>query len=223
MSSRAQSLFAFVGNVHWSISRSSLSDEVIRYNLSEVKTRQFPVWSLPAGVGYEQMEEHWQTLKISSTSKSEYKSGHFRPPSKRIEQLRALARSGREESHRLAMENAGKSKVVWGVPEDVENSDMEAQEYMEEYTMAISTDDFPPTVIAENPAGSELEQALEDVELGNTAQEADMCSNEIETVVDAVLEAFINSDQASQKSYGISESEDRVPEEGIENNDVAAP
>ncbi|KIM89261.1 hypothetical protein PILCRDRAFT_218764 [Piloderma croceum F 1598] len=185
--SRAVSAIELPWVVHWSISRSSLSDENIRYNLSEAKNRQFQVWSLPTGVGYEQMEKHWQTLKIRSTSKSEYKSGHFRHPSKNVERLRALARSGREETHRLSTENAGKSKVVWGVPEDVENSDMEVQEYMEEDTVAISTDDSPPAVIVENPAGSELEQALEGIELGSTVHETDMWSDDIETVLDDVV------------------------------------
>jgi hypothetical protein len=84
------------------------------------------------------------------------------------------------------MVNAGKSKVVWGVPEDVENSDVEAQEYIEEDTMAISTDDSPPAVIVENPACSELEQAPEGIEPGSTAHETDLWSDDIETVLDDV-------------------------------------
>jgi len=246
------------------------------------------------------MENYWQSLKVSSTSTSKYKSGYFRPPSKTSSNYGNWPGVEGKKHVDLAAENAGKRKVVWGVPEDMEDDDVEAQEYMAEHmedTMAISTDDSPPVVIVENPAGSELEQASEGIELGSTALKTDLWSNDIDagatinphleadegrisceppavapelpdigasdvaprsstsqsdireeifneaateergassiagssTVATAltpnvILEAPpVISNQGSQTSNGIAESEDRAPEEGMEKDNVATP
>jgi hypothetical protein len=126
------------------------------------------------------MQERWQNLKIGSNN-LEYNSSYFRHPSKNVEQLRRLARSGRDETQRLANENAGKRKIVWGVPEEVEDRDMESQEFMEESTedfTALNNEDGSSAVIV---AGSE---DLEGTELGNISQETILLSDDIEGVLD---------------------------------------
>ena len=64
------------------------------------------------------MAERWESLKFGSKSRDvEYKSSYVRAPTKNVELLRELARSGRDETQRLSAENAGKGKIVWaGTP-----------------------------------------------------------------------------------------------------------
>lgn len=71
------------------------------------------------------MEEHWETLTFGPGAKNvEYHPSYIRSPSRNIKQLRVVARAGRDETNRLAIENAGKDKVVWGVPETISALDV---------------------------------------------------------------------------------------------------
>jgi hypothetical protein len=158
-----------VGTLHWKISKSSLSNSEIQYNLSGAKDRQFRAWSLPAGVSYEQMAEHWDTLKFGPSSKDvAYKSSYVRAPGKNIEQLRELARSGRDETQRLMAENAGKGKIVWGVPEELAAQDLEPKEELEsgvgdiEALVTSGQDDSPPAVVPGEVTDSDLERTNSD-------------------------------------------------------------
>jgi hypothetical protein len=235
----ADTLITLSGIVHWSISRSSLSDSEIRHNLSGAKDRQFRAWSLPAGVDYDEMPKRWKNFKFGSKN-LEYKSSYFRQPSKNIEQLRQLARAGRYETQRLAIENAGKSKVVWGVPELMEDEDAEGRESVEEDAgVTIDTNDGPSAVVIENPVGSDLEQGLEAIEMDNFEQNIVMESDDIETALNDIevpryqtigsaAEATINphpqtTDPAQDAQYGMSSEPPAVDLEpsGISASEVA--
>lgn len=106
--------------IHWKISTSSSSDLDIRKRLSAVQDRQFRAWALPAGIGYEDMREHWELMKFDGESEKtgvEFKSSYVREASHSVEILRELARAGRKDTEQLEILNAGKAPIVWGEPD----------------------------------------------------------------------------------------------------------
>ena len=106
--------------IHWKISTSSSSDLEIRGRLSAVQDRQFRAWALPAGISYEDMEEHWKSMKFSGESGQigvDFKSSYVCDASHSVEILRELARAGRKDTEQLATLNAGKAPIVWGEPD----------------------------------------------------------------------------------------------------------
>lgn len=189
-----------LGTVHWSISRSSLSASDIRNNLAGAHEKQYRAWSLPSGVGYKDMRQLWPNLKFGSTSKDvKYKSCYFRRPSENILQLRQLARAGREETQRMAIENAGKRKVVWGVADEVIDSEnMEGREILngEDASRDIAViheGDVLSVTVVKEPANSELERGLEVTKSDDLLQEVVFDSDEIQSVLDGVTDETIDA------------------------------
>lgn len=174
-------LSLLLGTLHWKISRSSLSDAEIRYNLSGATDRQFRAWSLPAGISHQQMAEHWDTLKFGPSSKDvAFKSSYVRMPSKNIQQLRDLARSGRDETERLVAKNKGKGKIVWGIPEelmvreDLETKDEEVENAGGDIHALVepSPHDAPPAVALEEVTDLEVKDLeQQQIDSDNFSQE----------------------------------------------------
>ncbi|KAF7978478.1 hypothetical protein HWV62_45609 [Athelia sp. TMB] len=105
--------------VHWKLSRISAPEDDIRMNLAACRDRQFRAWALPSGISVEDMAEHWDTLKFGENAKDvAFNPAYVQSPGFGIQKLRELARTGREDTEKLTIENAGKAKVVWGVVED---------------------------------------------------------------------------------------------------------
>lgn len=177
--------------------------------MSAAKGRQFRSWSTPAGVEYEDLPQFWQeSLNFDLNSKdSEYQSNYFRLPSHSIEKLRRLARAGRAETERLAAENAGKRKVVWGVPEEpVVDEDADGRELAEESIediVAISDNDAPSTVVIQHPADVELEHRMESFPSDDAAQEVVLESADTEA---AVLDMEVYREETVSRSVDISEA-----------------
>ncbi|GLB38468.1 putative mitochondrial protein Pet127 [Lyophyllum shimeji] len=104
--------------IHWSISKLSSSQSDIKQALQGAKERQFRFYDIPTGWDPESVGQFWRDLSFSGQAPSgeplEVNLENFRVPGKRIKQLRAMARSGREETRRLASEEMGKPKVWLG-------------------------------------------------------------------------------------------------------------
>jgi hypothetical protein len=186
-----------------------LSDSDIRNNLSAAKGRQFRAWSVPAGVEHEDLPQFWQeSLNFDLNSEdAEYQSKYFRQPTSNVKNLRQLARAGRAETERLAVENAGKRKVVWGVPDEpAEHEDADGRELAEESTediVAISDNDAHSTVAIQHPADVELEHGMESIPSDDAAQEIVLESADIEA---AVLDVEVHREEAVSRSMDVSEA-----------------
>jgi hypothetical protein len=134
------------------------------------------------------MPKYWQNLKFSpAMTDTKYKSSYFRPPSRTVKELRKLARSGRKETQRRVIENAGKLKIVWGVLEEaVEHGDVEGRESEEGHTedaAVLSEVDSLSAAVVQHPAGFELEQDLAAIQPDNPAQEIVLESDDIEAAL----------------------------------------
>ncbi|KAF8895406.1 mitochondrial protein Pet127-domain-containing protein [Infundibulicybe gibba] len=109
-----------IGTVHWTLSKLSRGDDKIREALNVAKERQFRAYNLPTGVGAEEMAEFWGNLNFGGQPTPEgdepalYKPENFKTAGRSIQRLRSIARAGREESERLALEEAGRPKSVLG-------------------------------------------------------------------------------------------------------------
>ncbi|KAF8073820.1 RNA processing-related protein, mitochondrial RNA degradation [Lyophyllum atratum] len=102
---------------HWSISKLSSSHVDIKQALQAAKDRQFRHYDIPTGWDPETVGQFWKGLSFSGQVPSEPQElelENFRVAGKRIQDLRAMARSGREETERLASEEMGKPKVWLG-------------------------------------------------------------------------------------------------------------
>ncbi len=85
------------------------------------KDKHFRYYDLPTGMSIEQMEHHWKHgMDYGSTGKESsvpFKQELFRTPPEFITRLREMSRKGKEDSDRMALEEAGMRKIVWGDPE----------------------------------------------------------------------------------------------------------
>lgn len=91
----------------------------IRAALQTAQGRQFRAFLFPTGVDATEMPEFWAGLNFGGEKSSEvaYKGEHFRQASWSIRQLREVSRAGKKELNRIAMQEAGKPKIVFGKSE----------------------------------------------------------------------------------------------------------
>ena len=158
-------LIFFEGTLHWAISTSSLTAEQIRDNLAAAKERQFRAWCLPTGVSLREMSERWQALDFGGKRGEEaretaFDPSYFRKPNRQLQELRALARAGRDETEALMAE--GRKKVVWGEPHGAaeESIDIPCNAAVAEEEIAdVILDDV--SLVAGGVSDQELEQIVE--------------------------------------------------------------
>lgn len=100
------------GTLHWSVSRSSLSNHAIRRNLEAAKSRKFRPTTYPTGVDPDNLEEFLNSLGFG---KLEIKpdANNFAPPDLQIEALRKIARADQLETDRLEEEDRRKGLKMW--------------------------------------------------------------------------------------------------------------
>ena len=128
-------------------SSDSDKEDEIRASLQAAKDRRFRAYSLPTGISPQNIREWWDALDFSGSKKinvpitpvddegnegievglssvptkktrdESFFSDNFTPPDSRIQYLRDLANSGREETIRIGLEDRGRRKVVLGVGE----------------------------------------------------------------------------------------------------------
>ncbi|RDB18053.1 hypothetical protein Hypma_000891 [Hypsizygus marmoreus] len=109
--------------IHYSISHLSGMDTDARANLAAAKARQFRAYNIPSGI--DDIERFWTGLNFSGrvlegpAVEGSFNMESFRAPSGNIERLRAVARSGAEETRRLEVEERGRPKVVLGEEEPI--------------------------------------------------------------------------------------------------------
>lgn len=135
-----------VGDLHWTISHSSLSQEEKEKKLNKARERQQRPYWLPPGVSVEEMEEIWNQLDFGGrqrqlektpesrlgdrgcTSSStpfiplEEKESTFDPSSfsaatRNILLLRELSMKGKVDMESVLEKTKGQPKLVWGEPE----------------------------------------------------------------------------------------------------------
>ncbi|KAG5651235.1 hypothetical protein H0H81_009354 [Sphagnurus paluster] len=100
---------------HWSVARLSSTGAEIHRALQGAKDRQFRFYDIPTGFDTESMGQFWDNLSFNGQSPAgEYNPSNFREAGARVMHLRQMARSGREETVRIAAEEAGKTKVWLG-------------------------------------------------------------------------------------------------------------
>jgi hypothetical protein len=141
------------------------------------------------------MPEHWQKFNFSGTSNHlEYKSGYFCRPNVSIEKLRQLARAGKDEAQRQAIMNAGKRKVVWGVPDEgTDDADLQERESSAGAVTAdeiAAANDHTLSGVAVELADSELGPGLEGTELDIHAQKIVLECNDVEPTLEEVEAAM---------------------------------
>ncbi|KAJ4491307.1 mitochondrial protein Pet127-domain-containing protein [Lentinula edodes] len=128
-------------------SSDSDKEDEIRASLQAAKDRRFRAYSLPTGISPQNIRDWWDALDFSGSKKinvpitpvddegnegievglsnvptkkttdESFFRDNFTPPDSRIQYLRDLANSGREETIRIGLEDRGRRKVVLGVGE----------------------------------------------------------------------------------------------------------
>ncbi|KAF8349333.1 mitochondrial protein Pet127-domain-containing protein [Amanita rubescens] len=104
-------------SVHWSVRRLSDKEKDIRAAYQGVKARQFRAFFFPAGIDENEMPEFWANLNFggeNSESQAAYNVEQFREPSGMVQRLRKVSRADKIESDRIAVQEAGKPKIVYG-------------------------------------------------------------------------------------------------------------
>ena len=132
-------MLVLAGDLRWSITHPSLSQEEKEYNLGKARERQWRAYSLPSGVTLEEMEDIWNQLDFggkqrrlegtsaassmpSSTSSSVEKEStfdpsFFSPPTKNVMLLRELSMKGKVDMELMSEKAKGRPKLIWGEPE----------------------------------------------------------------------------------------------------------
>lgn len=132
-----------VGDLRWSITHTSLSQEEKERKLNEARERQWRAYSLPPGVSIEDMEEIWNDLdfggrlrQLEETSEASSQDGEpstpspsakekgstfdpsfFAAPSKHVELLRELSMRGKADMELMFEKAKGRPKLIWGEAE----------------------------------------------------------------------------------------------------------
>jgi len=130
-----------VGDVRWSITHPSLSQEEKEAKLSKAKERQWRAYSLPPGVSVEEMEEIWDQIDFGGRRRqlegmpeassgdsgsapssvaekgSTFDPSYFLPPSKHVKELRELSVKGKVEMELMLEKAKGRPKLIWGEAE----------------------------------------------------------------------------------------------------------
>ena len=128
-------MLVLVGDLRWSITHPSLSQEEKEYKLSQARERQWRAYSLPPGVSVEEMEEIWDQLDFggkrllpegtpeassgdSETEKeSRFDPSLFLPASNHVKGLRELSVKGKLEMELMLEKAKGRPKLIWGEAE----------------------------------------------------------------------------------------------------------
>lgn len=129
------------------------------------------------------MAEHWHTLKFGEGAKDvAFSPNYVQAAGKNIKELRKLARVGRSETERLAIENVGKTKVVWGVAEEIaaQNDLPSDREGAAGASVAVSPEDAPVAVALAEASELDVERGLE------ASASADSTHDVYQVVVDDV-------------------------------------
>jgi len=142
----ADDVLVLVGDLRWSITHTSLSQEEKEYKLSKARERQWRAYSLPPGVSVEEMEEIWNQLDFGGKQRrleelpetysgdsgpgspstppssveekeSTFDPSFFAPPSKNVELLRELSTKGKADMVLMSEMAKGRPKLIWGEPE----------------------------------------------------------------------------------------------------------
>jgi hypothetical protein len=114
--------FCTIGTLLWSVSKSTLDQQLIRKNLVATRERSsFPLF-LPTGVSIQEMEKVWHDLQFNPAAPTEvpFKAKLFRPAPRSIQLLRRLSQQGRDYLERAMCEQKDKPKLVWGLPNDAQ-------------------------------------------------------------------------------------------------------
>jgi len=111
--------------LHWTVSRSSRSEDEIHKKLEAAKDRLVHELNLPSGIEFADMPQYWNMIDFSGNesaaeSAPPYNPSNFRKPAFGIQKLRALARAGRKATDQIALETVGTKKVVWYEPDGPE-------------------------------------------------------------------------------------------------------
>lgn len=127
-----------IGDLRWSITHTSLSQEEKEHKLRKARGRQWRAYSLPPGVSLEEMEDIWNELDFGGkrqrpeetsedggsvpSSSVEEKESTFHPsffalPSKNVKLLRELSMKGKVDMEMMLEETKGRPKLIWGEPE----------------------------------------------------------------------------------------------------------
>lgn len=102
------------------VCRLSDKEKNIRAALQDAQGRQFRAFLFPTGVDASEMPEFWAGLNFGggkTASEVAYRGEHFREASGSIRQLREVSRAGKKELNRIATQEAGKPKIVFGQSE----------------------------------------------------------------------------------------------------------
>ncbi|EJC98163.1 Pet127-domain-containing protein [Fomitiporia mediterranea MF3/22] len=99
--------------VQWSISRSTLSERIIRKELVEAKHRKNRPTSYPAGVDAENLEEFIKNLGFGNPETMP-NAKNFKRPDAFIRRCRMIARAGALEAERLKLEDEARGVQVLG-------------------------------------------------------------------------------------------------------------
>lgn len=134
-------LLVLVGDLHWTITHSSLSQEEKENKLNGARERQQRPYWLPPGVSVEEMEGIWNQLDFGGKQQPEKgpvacpgdssstpfipleeKESTFDPSSflvatGNILSLRKLSMKGKADMETMLEKTKGQPKLVWGEPE----------------------------------------------------------------------------------------------------------
>jgi hypothetical protein len=108
--------------LHWSISRSSASDEEKRVNKDGAEDRKFRAYNLPTGMDIDTMRALWDQIDYGKKGlvngggevQSNFDPASFKAASSNVEKLRALSRKGKEDAEQMEVKTQGKPKVILG-------------------------------------------------------------------------------------------------------------
>lgn len=135
-----------IGDLHWSIGHTSLSEKEKEYELNKARERQWRAYCLPPGVSMDEMEEIWNKLDFGSQRRleeasevisgdgvergppsgpllppvekeSRFDPSFFLPPTGNVVLLRKLSRKGKVDMDLMSKKAEGQPKLIWGEPE----------------------------------------------------------------------------------------------------------
>jgi hypothetical protein len=116
------------GTIKYNIGLSTETDSEIQSDYQQVMTRKKRTLVLPSSVPFEDAEKYWENLVFhqrkggEDAPKAAFRPEGFTTVSVAVEKYRELARAGRLDTERLAVEEAGRPKIVLGegvyAPED---------------------------------------------------------------------------------------------------------
>lgn len=103
------------GSVHYTITRSPHSHQVIRYRYIHAIEKARAAYNLPTGVSISQMAELWEAMNFGNVdpSAAPFDPAMFKKPTEDVKALRKLSKLGREHLASEAKTHPGVEQVVW--------------------------------------------------------------------------------------------------------------